>query len=427
MKKVITLLTVFLCLLFFLTGCKESESKGKLYTHIDSAHVDSAHDESIHGAGTYYTCAMHPNYLSDKPGKCPFCGMTLVPVKKNVDSPTSTTIKIDPTVIQNMGVKTEVVESREISSELRASGIVKVDESRIYIITARVMGYIKNLKASVTGQKILQHQLLFEIDSPDLRATQEELLQAIKFSEKQKTGGNANDSSASVFATSARKRLLNWGIDKQEIEAIEKMNVINNNLSIKADHDGVILDKMIVEGQSIMPGMELLKMADLSRVWVSANVYQADLARVKMGTKAEVELDYLAGKKIQGKVKFISPVLDEQTKTVEVRVEVKNTPDLDLKPQMFATLHFKNMTNKNGVAVQEQSIIHSGKRNIVIVALGQGYFEPREVVIGATFDGYIEIIAGLKVGENIVVASQFLIDSESNLKAAIQKLQSSQK
>lgn len=419
MKKILFVLFSVCLLGTLLTGCKtKSEQKSSV---------------EIHSESTMYTCAMHPSYISDKPGTCPFCGMGLVPLKKSAatsigEASSHPAIQINPLTIQNMGVKTEVVRERALTTDLRASGIIKADESRITMVTARVMGYVKNLRVTVTGQSVKKNTPLLEIYSPDLIATQEEFLQSLKFeSTIPDTDSNVQATHANPYSQSARKRLLNWGVSEKEIDQIEKTNTVKNSLALMSEHDGVVLEKMVVEGQNVSPGMPLFRLADLNQVWVVANIYQADLAQVKVGTEASISMDYLPGKSLLGKVQFISPVLDEQTKTLEVRIAVINTPALDLKPQMFASVHFQNKTNKNGVMIPEQSVIRTGKRNLVIVSLGQGYFEPREILLGITSGNYVEVTQGIKTGETIVVSSQFLIDSESNLNAAIQKMQSSQK
>ena len=267
----------------------------------------------------------------------------------------------------------------------------------------------------------MKNQTLLELYSPDLVTTEEEYLQALRYA-KNSESGSVNSSLDLV--ESSKRRLINWGITENEIQALEKRGHVNKTIAISSPLSGVVLEKMVVEGQSIMPGMALYKIADLSKVWVVANVYQNDLAAIKLGAQADIALSYLPGKNFSGRVTFISPVLDEQSKTVEIRLEIANTPALDLKPEMFATVHIHSPALKNIVAIPEQAIIHSGKRNIAVIALGGGYFEPRPVKLGINSGDYVQILEGVHEGEKLVVSSQFLIDSESNLKAAIQQMQS---
>ncbi len=385
-----------------------------------NSHSEIGH---VHESKGMYNCAMHPQYISDKPGNCPICGMKLTPMDKSHGGSSAADaggIHIDPATVQNMGVKTELVTRRDFETEIRTSGKVRVDESRLSIVNARVMGYAEKVYAGVTGQKVIKGQPLLELYSPDLVSTQEEYLQAVRYSK----GMNGMEGTGSGdLVESSRRRLMNWGISRAEIAAMEKLGHARNTLAIASPATGVVLEKMVVQGQNVMPGMELYRIADLSKVWVVASVYQRDIAAVKMGSEAEVELSYKPGKPFKGKVTFISPVLDEVTKTGEIRIEVPNTPALDFKPEMFATVTIHSAPHKDVVAVPEQAIIHSGRRNIAIVATGGGYFEPREVKLGASANDYVEVLDGLHEGENLVISSQFLIDSESNLKSAIQQLQ----
>ncbi len=366
----------------------------------------------------FYRDPMHPWIVSDKPGKSPDCGMEMVPVYAGNGNESG--VHIDPTTIQNMGVKTEIVGKRDMAAEIRANGKVKVDESKLTLVNARVMGYAEKLDVNVTGQQVKTGEPLLEIYSPDLVSTQEEYLQALRYS---KAMGGSEGAGSQDLVESSRRRLINWGVSAGEIKALETLGHARNSLAIASPASGVVLEKMVVQGQNIMPGMPLYKIADLSKLWVVASVYQRDLAVAKLGGEADVELSYLPGKPFKGKVTFISPVLDEQTKTAEVRIEIRNTPALDFKPEMFATVTIHSASRMNVVAVPEQAIIHSGRRTLAIVATGGGYFEPRGVRLGAAADDYVEILEGLHEGEKLVISSQFLIDSESNLKAAIQQLQ----
>ena len=387
-----------------------------------------------------YNCAMHPHYISDKPGNCPICGMALTPMDKGTDAgaadqapgapagnaESSTGVRIDPAIIQNMGVRTETVMKRELTPEIRASGKVRVDETRQFTVTARVMGWVEKLMVASTGEAVRKGQPLMELYSPELLSTQEEHLQALRYAgslEGSAGGTEEARRAAGELLESSRRRLLNWDVPASRIRDLEKRGVAERTLPVLAPASGVILEKSVVQGQNVMPGMPLYRLADLSRVWVVASVYQGDVARVKVGSPAEITLSYLPGKAFLGKVAFVSPVLDPVTRTAEVRIEAANTPGLDLKPEMFATVVLRPPSAGPVVAVPEQAIIRSGRRDLAIIGLGGGYFEPRAVTLGRSAGGYVEILAGLREGETLVVSSQFLIDSESNLKAAIRQMQ----
>lgn len=364
----------------------------------------------------YYRDPMHPWITSDKPGDSPDCGMAMVPVYEG--DAAANEIRIDPTVIQNMGIQTEVVGKRDLETTIRTNGVIQPDETKLYIVNARVMGYAEKLLVNFKGQFVSKNQTLLELYSPDLVSTQEEYLQALRYDQGEGAGSGSHD-----LVESSRRRLLNWGIPESAIQALEKKGHVSNTLPIISPVSGVVLDKMVVEGQNITPGMELYKIADLSKVWVVASLYQRDLPLVKLGSQVDVQLSYMSGKTFQGQVTFVSPVLDEQSKTAEVRIEIPNTPQMDLKPEMYATVQIHSPPLKNIIAVPEQAIIRSGKRNIAVVAVESGYFEAREVRLGISANGYVQILDGLHEGEKLVISSQFLIDSESNLRAAIQQMQ----
>ena len=420
MKSIHLVIMVSLGLILGIGGTLfwKSQDSIKLNTPITANHLE---------AKTMYHCAMHPHYISDKPGDCPLCGMKLVPFQADLQpggkgghgSLGGNGVLIDPTTVQNMGVKTELVRRHEFKTEIRTSGKIKVDESRLTQVTSRVMGYVQRLRVNTNGQKVHSGQTLFDLYSPDLVSAQEELLQALQYSKG--TAGSVTNG-AGDLVESSRRRLLNWGVSQSDIDALEKKGKTMNTLAIAAPNSGIVLEKFVVEGQNIMPGTELFKIADLSRVWVVADIYQRDLGIAKVGADAEVTLAFLPGKPFHGKVNFISPVLDPNTQTAQMRIELQNTSALDLKPEMFATVRITSEARLDILAIPEQSIIRSGLRNIAIVALGGGYFEPRDIELGTSDGVNVEVVKGLEEGESLVISSQFLIDSESNLKAAVQQM-----
>jgi Cu(I)/Ag(I) efflux system membrane fusion protein/cobalt-zinc-cadmium efflux system membrane fusion protein len=264
---------------------------------------------------------------------------------------------------------------------------------------------------------------LLEIYSPDLVNTEQEYLLALRYRDQlQASSVEEARKGAEELVATVKRRLLYWDISPEEIQEIERLGVPKKVMTIYSPADGIVMEKMVVNGQNIMAGMTLYKIADLSDVWVLADVYQYELSWVKLNQDAEVELSYLPGKVFKGRITYIYPFLSEETRTVKVRIEVPN-PDLSgeivFKPDMYATVKIKSPQVINAIAVPDQAIIRSGERNIVVVSLGGGYFDPREVKLGVMADGYVPVLEGIREGENIVTSSQFLIDSESNLKAAI--------
>jgi Cu(I)/Ag(I) efflux system membrane fusion protein len=367
----------------------------------------------------YYKDPMHPWYTSDKPGKAPDCGMDLVPVY--VGDTDVKGIKIDPVMVQNIGVKTEEVKRRHLTRSIRTVGNVTYDETRLYNVNTKIMGWVENLYVDYTGKAVRRGEPLLDIYSPDLVNTEEEYLLALRYRDEMNVSASEEaKKGAEDLVESAKRRLLYWDISPDDIQEIEKLGAPKKVMTIYSPATGIVMDKMVVDGQKIEAGMTLYKIADLSDVWVLADVYQYELPWVRLNDLAELGLSYLPGKTFRGKITYVYPYLNAETKTVKVRIEVPNPRgEIVLKPDMYADVIIKSPLVVNAVAVPDQAIIRSGERNIVVVSLGGGYFDPREVKLGVTADGYVQILDGIKEGENIVTSSQFLIDSESNLKAAI--------
>jgi Cu(I)/Ag(I) efflux system membrane fusion protein len=337
--------------------------------------------------------------------------MKLVPANESDDKGSG--IKIDPAMIQSIGVQTEKAAIRRLIRDIRTSATVMPDERRISTITTKVMGYVEKLYVNYTGQPVNKGQPLYELYSPDLVSAQTEYLQALRAT-------FAGDSGQ--LLRSARRRLMNWDISEMQIAALEQRGAPEKTMMFLSPANGIVAEKMITEGQNIEPGMKLYKIIDYSRVWVEGAIYQQDVPLVKIGQKADVELDYYPGERFFGTVTYIPPELNMESRTLMVRLELANTPDIKIKPGMNASVTLHAAMNSNSVTVPEQAILHSGLRTLVVVAKGGGYFEPREIKIGQTAEGYVEALSGVQEGEEIVISSQFLIDSESNLKAAVMKM-----
>ncbi len=367
-----------------------------------------------------YQCAMHPQIIRDKPGTCPICGMELVPIPEELTMPDSTSadgsrpaspipvVRVDPTTLRNIGLRTEVVHSRLLTRDLRLNGKIAVDEARIYSVTARVEGYVETLAATSIGKSVQAGETLLELYSPDLLTAQQEYLQ----------GGPS--------ALGARERMLNWGVSTRFLARLEKTREIKRRVPLLAPAAGVITRKEVVQGQSVGAGMELFRITDLSEVWVTARVYPTDLPWVKTGGTAAIQVRNLPDRDFSATVLYVSPELDPTTRTAEIRMKLVNTPGRDLRPEMFAEVVIAGASEKESLTVPAQSLIRTGGRNVAVVTLGGGRFQPREVRIGRETGEWIEILDGLQEGEQIVVAAQFLIDSESNLRAAIASMSATQ-
>ncbi len=371
----------------------------------------------------YYHCGMHLWITSDKPGKCPICGMNLTPVYKKDGMNEKGVIQIDPSMVQNIGVKTEAVMKRKLKHSIRTTGIVDYSETRQSYITTKFSGYIEKLYVDYTGKAVQKGQPLFDIYSPELVAAQQEYLQAISYKKKISASNDPSAiSSGEELLQSAKRKLLLWDISAQQINQVEQTGEVKKSLTIYSPFSGVVIEKSVFEGMQVQAGMNLLKLADISEMWVYADVYANELGWVKIGEVAELELPYGAGINLHGKISYIAPFIQEQSRTAKVRAEFSNTNQL-LKKDMYVTVNIQSPVSVGAVAIPEQAVIHSGTRDVVVLSLGNGKFKSVDVKLGALADGYYEVKEGLSEGDTIVTSSQFLLDSESNLKAGTSSMQ----
>ncbi len=357
----------------------------------------------------YWVAPMDPSYRSDKPGKSPM-GMDLVPVYED-DGSSGSLIKIDPVVVQNMGVRIGIVRRERLHRSIRTVAQVLPAEDLLSVVNLRFSGWIEKIHADETGVLVHAGDPLFTIYSPELVSAQDELLVAIR------TAGPG-----SALARSARRRLQLFGLRPWQIERIVKQKRSSATLTITAPRDGYVLHKSVVEGAHVKAGTDAYRIADLSRVWIEGEVYEYDAPMVRLGAPVQVQLTFQPGEPLEGKVSYIYPTLNERTRTLRVRVELPN-PDLRLKPGSFATLNIESDTGDPTLVVPTESIIHSGTRDLVFVAVSLGRYEAREVQVGRSGDGYqTEIKSGLREGERVVTSGQFLLDSESQLQEAVAKM-----
>jgi RND family efflux transporter MFP subunit len=407
-----------LCLLLLALLLSACEKKAEQMATTDGASSVNKKDRKI----LYYKDPMHPWLTSPKPAKAPDCGMDMVPVYEgDEEEQPGSAIKIDPTVVQNIGVKTEAVQKRKLAKIIRTVGKVEVDETKLYAVNTKIMGWVEKLFVNVTGQPVRKGQPLLELYSPDLVSTQEEYLLALRY-QKAVSGSELKETLAgsSSLVESARRRLELWDITPAQIAELERTGKPRRTLTFYSPADGIVMEKMVVQGAAVMPGMDMFKIVDLSKVWVMADVYEYELPWIKAGEPAEMELSYIPGKTFTGQVTYIYPMLAMESRTAKVRLEFANPAgEIQLRPEMFATVRLKSGMAEETIAVPEQAIIRSGERLVAIVARDGGYFDVREVRAGLVAEGYMQILDGLHEGEQLVVSSQFLIDSESNLRAAI--------
>ncbi|MBW2241771.1 MAG: efflux RND transporter periplasmic adaptor subunit [Deltaproteobacteria bacterium] len=374
-------------------------------------------------APLYWKAPMDPTYIRDEPGKSPM-GMDLVPVCAAAGGAAlDDAVQIDPQTVQNIGVRTETVVRRDLSRSIRALGRIAYDETRVEHVHTKVDGWVEALHVDFVGQRVRKGQPLLEVYSPELVATQEELLLAARYraATKDSPFEDVRSGGASLHEAT-RRRLELWDISKRDIDKLLETGEIQKTLTLYAPTSGIVTQLGVRSGMKVGPNQNLYTIADVSNVWVRAEVYEYELPWLSLGQIGVVELSYLPGKLHSGPLTYISPFLDPKTRTAEVRLELAN-PDGELRPEMFGNTLLQGTSRLNVIAIPSEAVIRSGRRNLVIRALGEGRFEPRSVTLGMdSGDGWLEITDGLAVGDEIVVSSQFLIDSESNLQEAIRKL-----
>lgn len=376
----------------------------------------------------YWRAPMDPTYVRKEPGKSPM-GMDLVPVCPGAEGgepaapPPADEVRMDPGMVQSMGVRTAPVERGDLTRRIRTVGRVTWDERRVSHVHTKVQGWVEALHVQYRGQQVERGQPLLEIYSPELVSTQEELLIAARYRDAtaQSPIEDVRRGSASMFEAT-RRRLELWDIPDAAIERLLASGEIRKTLTLYAPTRGVVIDLGVRGGMEVAPAQNLYTIADLSTVWVMADVYESELPWVSVGQHGTVELSYLPGRTFHGTATYIDPFLDPKTRTARVRLELDN-PDGLLKPDMFANVTLEAETRSDVLAIPDEAVLRSGKRNLAIVALGEGRFRPREVELGLdTGDGRVEVRSGLAEGERVVVSGQFLIDSESRLQEAVRKL-----
>jgi Cu(I)/Ag(I) efflux system membrane fusion protein len=350
-------------------------------------------------------------------------GMDYAPVyEAESDDNTANILRVSTEKIQRLGVKTALVENTEIAQTIRSVGSVEVDERRLTNVTLRFDGFIEKLYVNATGQSVTRGQPLFELYSPDLISAQQEYLSARS---GQTSLGNSEawlQSGMKNLTDSSLERLRNWGISESELEHLEQQGKVANAVVVRSPASGIVMEKLAVSGARAMVGDTLFKIADLSQVWIIADVYEQDIGLIKLGQTVLATLDAYPGRTFKGKVGFVYPTLNPATRTVKVRVELPNPSGL-LKPMMYARLEIATQVH-TALTVPRSAVLESGRRTLVLVDRGEGRFEPRPVKLGLRGEEMTEILEGLREQERVVVSANFLIDAESNLKAALSGFES---
>jgi RND family efflux transporter MFP subunit len=458
LKIIVVAYAVFTSVL--LIGCTESETvKGG--------------NEAISTSEDLYTCGMHPNVIQEGPGNCPICGMNLTPLNGSPSDDSSTkvedqspggskevlyyrapmdptyispkpgkspmgmdlipvyageeafgaTVKINPATVQNIGIRTVYAIQRDLNQDIRTIGRIDYDEAKTTHVHTKFSGWVEKTYVNTTGQKVKKGDILLEIYSPQLVTAQEEYvdlyLRLLDAKNKDRTSAIAKLKSN---LNSTRKRLENFDISRDQIDRLEKDLTIRKTLKIRSPFSGIVEKKHVQDGMEVKSGMNLYSISDISNVWVYADVYEYEIPWVQEGNEAKMTLSYIPGKEFFGKVEYIYPYLDAKTRTLKVRLSIPNENNM-LKPGMYSNVDISSIPIKDVVAVPTEAVMYSGSRNLVFIALGEGRFAPRDVVVGIeSSDGFYEIKEGLEAGEIVVTSAQFLLDSESKLQESISKM-----
>jgi Cu(I)/Ag(I) efflux system membrane fusion protein len=375
---------------------------------------------------TLYHCPMHPNYISDKPGACPICNMDLVPFVQEESASSGkepeghTSIVLNAERRQLIGVQVGTVEKKRVAKTIRAVGRVEYNEKTLSIVNLKFSGWVEELMVKAVGDPVHKGNPLFSIYSPELLEAQRNYLLARESSLALADKASAANRALGDDATrSARERLLLWDLTDDQIKQIEAKGEPSKRVTIFSKVDGVVTARNIVLGKYVEAGNDLYEIADLSTVWMNADVYEYEIPLIKVGQEARVQLSSMPGGILSGKVGYIYPYLNEQTRTVRVRMEFPNSEG-KLKPGMYSTVVLDADLGEQ-LVVDDGAVLFTGQRNIVFVDKGDGVLEPREVTLGENSEGVTVILSGLSEGEKVVTSGNFLVDSESRLKAALKQ------
>ncbi len=403
-----------------------------------------------------YHCPMHPNYTSDRPGECPICGMTLVRIdggehdshgigshgigSRDISNVTGLVpVQLSSERIQRIGVRTAVATRSALTRSASLTGFVTPDESRITRLQVRLSGWVRSLDVNAVGQAVRQGQSLLTLESPDLFQAEQEYLIELSAAENQSTAAHLRGDSAMVGMSgagssmsheapgraAARQRLKLLGVPDDEVRRLERERVASSRLTFRCPVNGVVLERGVLNGQAISPDTPLFAIADLSRVWVQADLFVQDLGAVHVGDRVHFTADGPGGAQANGTIEFLTPTVSTETRTVQARIALAN-PQGRLRPGMFGRVSVagsmaSSMAGSGGAAltVPSEAVVHTGEEDYVFLAHAGGIFEPRRVIAGAEDGDRIAIVSGIAAGDTVVASASFLIDSESRLKAAI--------
>jgi len=438
------LLVSIIAAVFTLSACSQDDTES--VSMKQSSVKETAIEHGLKHQDPKYVCPMHPQIIRGKPGNCPLCGMDLV-LKEQEDAAESkekkllywvapmdpayrrdapgkspmgmdlvpvydegggVSVKISPIVENNMGVRSAMAERKRLWRRIDTVGYVDFDENMISHIHLRTKGWIEKLTVKSEGERVKKGQLLFEVYSPDLVNAQEEYIQALRSKNRS-------------LISASKERLQALGISSRLVNELKKRNKARQYVPVYAKQDGIVAKLNVREGMFVMPTREVMSLADLSSVWLLAEVFESQSDWVKVGQTAEVRLSYLPGREWEGTVEYIYPSLNAKTRTLKARLRFDNK-DEALKPNMFANVTIFGGAKKNIVIIPREALIRAGAEERVILAMGKGRYEARQVKAGIESGDFVEIMEGISEGDRVVTSGQFLIDSEASLKASLQRM-----
>ncbi len=376
------------------------------------------------GKPLFYRNPMNPAVTSPVPMKDEM-GMDYIPVYEGHAAAVSgagASVTIDPSVVQNMNVQVQEVRRVDLKREIRTVGYLEYDQQKMVTVTTKYPGFIERVYVNYPGEPVRRGQALFEIYAPELVQTEQDLLSALEFAARLRDAPGEAPHRAQALVAAARARFAFWDIRASQIEELEETKKVFRTLRVSAPSSGVVMKRLDgLEGMAVKPGMELYHIADLSSLWLTVEVFEGQLGWLQIGSVADIALSYFPGETFTGRVRLVEPEVSEKTRTVPLRLEVPNR-DGRLRAGMYATVRFQPVIARGAIVVPSDAVLRTGERNLVVLAEGEGHFAPREVTLGSEGEGSTEVLSGLQPGDKVVTSSQFLIDSESNLREAIQKM-----
>ena len=448
-------------LLVFLAGLAAGVlGSGRIRRGLGLADGSAADTAAPAQAGQLWTCGMHPQVIQDRPGTCPICGMALTPVASTgaaeagprgerkvqywwdpmmsppfvSDRPgkspmnmdlvpvyedevsAGSTLLIDPTVVQNMGLRVARVEEAPLARSIRAVGVLAEPDPARHDVNLRLGGWIDRLHAGTEGMRLSKGDPLFDLYSPELQVAIGELIGARKM-----RGTHAAGSPADVLEESAARKLALYGLSREQVDELAALDSAPRTVTMRSPADGYLVEKTVYAGSAVAAGDTVMRIADTSKLWLDARVFEKDLPHVRVGQEASAKVDSRPGEAFEGRVVLVHPRIDPATRTALVRMELDNQ-GLALRHGMYATAFLEVEVAPRAIVVPREAVIDSGARQVAFVALDMGHFEPRKVELGASGNGgLVQVLSGLAPGEQVVVSGQFLLDAESRMKEAIQR------